>query len=231
MINSGFNIDFEICKYYAPTEYNLDALYNGYFWFSKRERLNDPFDLAGFRNYRTQWLANSGLLTPSFLAMIADMNGKVDFYKEYASCSFTRSPLNRLMWAYYTNNYQGWCLLFQTRNLLKLPTEKLKEVIYVDDKFKPINPGTSLDYKKEPEILLRVKHRDWVHETEERIIIKRNDSDFKRTWASNILSCIIVGHHINEAFKSLLTLYGKDHNVPVYITEQGADFKLAAKQL
>lgn len=231
MITSGLNIDFEICKYYAPTEYNLDALYNGYFWFSKRERLNDPFDLAGFRNYRTQWLANSGLLAPSFLAKIVDENGKIDFYKEYASCSFTRSPLNRLMWAYYTNNYQGWCLVFRTRNILKQPNEQLKEVIYVNDKFKPIDPNVTLDYEKEPEILLRVKHEDWAHESEERIIIKRNNNDFKRAWASNILASIIVGHNMNEAFKSILTSYGKEKHIPVYITEQGIDFNLEAKPL
>ena len=34
-----------IYKYYAPNEYNLDALLNHYFWFSKRECLNDPFEL------------------------------------------------------------------------------------------------------------------------------------------------------------------------------------------
>ena len=38
-----------IYKYYAPNEYNLDALLNHYFWFSKRECLNDPFDVANFK--------------------------------------------------------------------------------------------------------------------------------------------------------------------------------------
>lgn len=36
-----------VYKYFSPNEHNFDALQNGYFWFSKRKYLNDPFDMAG----------------------------------------------------------------------------------------------------------------------------------------------------------------------------------------
>ena len=39
-----------ICKYYSPSDNNLDSLRNKYFWFSKREFLNDPFDLGFSKN-------------------------------------------------------------------------------------------------------------------------------------------------------------------------------------
>lgn len=35
-----------IYKYYAPTNYNMDALKKQYFWFSKAKYLNDPYDVC-----------------------------------------------------------------------------------------------------------------------------------------------------------------------------------------
>lgn len=209
----------EICKYYAPTEYNLDALYNEYFWFSKRENLNDPFDLAGFAIKKRDNI--------EFLDYYRDKFGLANFdiFKEYALCSFTKSYRNRLMWAYYSCNYTGWCLTFRTSNILMNDNANLQTVIYIDDN------SMSKDIIRNQEDLLLIKHYDWKHEQEERILIKRQDNNFKRRWAKGILGSIIIGHNINESYRSLIKTYCENNNVSLYTTKIGYDFNILIEQI
>lgn len=234
MLIDSFIGVYAICKYYSPTKYNIDALLNKYFWFSERENLNDPFDLAGFSNSVMQWLlcsVVSGNPTLGYMLTELPSSSKLDFFKEYASCSFSRSPFNRLMWAYYTNNYQGWCLVFRTREVLKGSNEELREVIYVDDTLVPIDNNITIDFQKDPEVLLRIKHKDWQHEQEERIIIKRINNNFKREWADDILMAVIVGHNINEGNLTMISKYCYDNNIDLFQTKQSMSFDLDIYQL
>lgn len=234
MLIDSFCEEYAICKYYSPTEYNIDALLNKYFWFSKRENLNDPFDLAGFSNSTMQWLlcsVASGNPTLGYMLTELPSSSQLDFFKEYASCSFSRSPLNRLMWAYYTNNYQGWCLVFNKCEILKNSNEELRNIIYVDDNLIPINNNITIDFQKEPEVLLRIKHKDWQHEQEERLIINIIDNNFKREWANNILQAIIVGHNIKDTYLSKISKYCYDNNIDLFQTKLSMSFDLDTYRL
>ena len=112
-------IEYEnlIYKYYAPNEYNLDALLNHYFWFSKRECLNDPFDIGNFEKGKQSQSLHNKLFLKFILDLGISETGAQSLIPEYAICSFSRNELNKQMWAYYAKDYSGWCLAFKRGKL------------------------------------------------------------------------------------------------------------------
>ena len=181
-----------IYKYYAPTEYNLDALINEYFWFSKRAYLNDPFDM------------NLQILNifPKFKELLESHGYDLDKYNkivgDFAICCFTKDLDNQHFWSLYAGNFQGWCLEFEKDNLVDprdgVPN-KLHDVIYLnevpnlDNKYQHLEieknedgssrsetiAGLLYNEKKQEELftyLLRIKDRDiWSAEEECRLIL------------------------------------------------------------
>ena len=181
-----------IYKYYAPTEYNLDALINEYFWFSKRAYLNDPFDM------------NLQILNifPKFKELLESHGYDLDKYNkivgDFAICCFTKDLDNQHFWSLYAGNFQGWCLEFEQDNLVDprdgVPN-KLHDVIYLnevpnlDNKYQHLEieknedgssrsetiAGLLYNEKKQEELftyLLRIKNRDiWSAEEECRLIL------------------------------------------------------------
>jgi hypothetical protein len=234
---SGPNL---IYKYYAPTEYSLDALINQYFWFSKREYLNDPYDLGNFRKGRlTLVLFNS--LIRSFLQGI-DMSEEniKKLIPEYASCSFTRDELNKQMWAYYAKDYSGWCLAFRKGKLMTRNESPLLPVNYVDNNLhitsgdsstSPNSYGSDIVESVLRKILC-TKHESWKHEEEERIItrMKSSSNGAQRKWGTYQLDHITLGHKINPAYRNILMTLAKQLNVDVYeISVHGnSDFTLTS---
>lgn len=182
-----------VFKYYAPTEYNLDALIRGYFWFSKREFLNDPYDL------------NARILEafPEFKNLLEEYGYNVDRYYQtlnnFALCSFTQSNNNQHFWSLYTDTFQGWCLEFDEDNLVDTASvgvpNVLYDVLYIDEYPDLNNPHTDItirqfdngDFVQTPIItlltsehereklfayLLRVKQKEtWEIEKEKRLIL------------------------------------------------------------
>lgn len=230
-----------IYKYYAPTEYSLDALINQYFWFSKREYLNDPYDLGNFKKGRlTLVLFNS--LIRSFLQGIDEEDIK-KLIPEYASCSFTRDELNKQMWAYYAKDYSGWCLAFRKGKLMTRNESPLLPVNYVDNNLQITSGYSSTSpnpYGSDPvESTLRkilcTKHESWIHEEEERIIIKMKNSvnGAQRKWGTYQLDHITLGHKINPAYRNILMTLARQLNVDVYeISVNGtSDFTLTSNLL
>lgn len=94
--------NIRLYKYYAPTDYNFDALENGYWFFNKFGHANDPFDCD-----------------INLLNLIENKWGlKADDIKEYsinnfAICSFSNDPLNKHLWALYSESYKGFAVEFQ----------------------------------------------------------------------------------------------------------------------
>ena len=224
-----------IYKYYAPTEYSLDALINKYFWFSKREFLNDPYDLGNFKKGRF----TIALFNTFIQSLMQHLNISEEQIKkllpEYASCSFTRDEFNKQMWAYYAKDYSGWCLAFRRGNLKTRNDSPLYPVTYVNGQIQSVNVSAN-DYGSDLESTLRkilcTKHESWKHEEEERIITKMKSAGngAQRKWGTYQLDHITLGNKINPAYRSILMTLAKQLNVNVYeISVNGtSDFTLTS---
>lgn len=95
-------------KYYPCEIYNLDALANGYLWFSNPKILNDPFDcnFEGFRNSK------------AFAIYSKDQQQQMyELFEKFGICSFTQDPCNQHFWSLYAANYSGFCLVFDKNEL------------------------------------------------------------------------------------------------------------------
>jgi len=117
-------------KYYPCEIYNLDALANGYLWFSNPKILNDPFDcnFGGFRNSK------------AFAVYSKDQQQQMyELFEKFGICSFTQDPCNQHFWSLYANNYSGFCLVFDenelNRKLISLGI-MLEKVKYLPESFK-----------------------------------------------------------------------------------------------
>lgn len=182
-----------VFKYYAPQEYNIDALIHQYFWFSKREYLNDPYDM------------NAQIIDayPEFKDILKKYGYDLDkYYKtlnDFGICCFTQNNDSQYFWSHYADTFRGWCLEFDADNLVNsaeigVPSV-LYDVLYIDEYPDLEDPDTNLTIKqfdngdfmqkpirsllqdeKEREklfaYLLRVKQKEiWEVEKEKRLML------------------------------------------------------------
>ncbi len=119
-----------VFKFYAPNENNIDALVHEYFWFSKSEFLNDPYD------FNAKVLDSFPKLKVKLEQKRYDIDGYSSIVKRFALCSFTQSNCNKHFWSFYADSFRGWCLEFDSKNLVDLVSSgvssKLYDVEYVD---------------------------------------------------------------------------------------------------
>ena len=112
-----------VYKYYSPTDYNFDALENHYFFFSKAEKLNDPFDVSSK-------LIN---VSPCFKEYIEkSLKGNINFSNKYGTCSFSKNGCNKPMWASYADNYSGFVVEYDEERFVELTKELMTPIPYFD---------------------------------------------------------------------------------------------------
>ena len=228
-----------IYKYYAPNEYNLDALLKHYFWFSKRKCLNDPFDIGNFEKGKQSQSLHNKLFLKFILDLGISETGAQSLIPEYAICSFSRNELNKQMWAYYAKDYSGWCLAFKRGKLNVSSASPLLPVIYVDDSLNPLETIDDTIYGNDPiergiRQLFCKKHQSWLHEEEERIILKTkvNRKGEQRDWDTFELDHITLGNinRINSPYRNRILTIAQAFNVDVYeIDLSQTDFQLTKK--
>ena len=150
-----------VYKYYSPKCYNIDAIINRYFYFSKIGTLNDPFDCS---IYILRMLKIDRLIPNS-----AKLNLERELSK-YGTCSFSRTPNNMVMWAHYADNYKGFVVEFDDHEFeklrttvsatsyipLKIPYFSVQYIESVDDSESSIN--YPLEGKEELQISELAKH-------------------------------------------------------------------------
>ncbi len=97
----------KVYKYYAPNEYNKDALINSYFWFAKRKYQNDPYDCF------SEIVVESKALKCYPYFQQFNKSGYANLLDQFGICCFTENATNRQMWAHYADSFKGWCLEFE----------------------------------------------------------------------------------------------------------------------
>lgn len=174
-------------KFYALTDYNVDAVRSFSFWASDKWQLNDPFDchhgLIDYENAnaRTQKLilTQSQNRAESPKDIIEEYY--LNFFQHFGIISLTQQenekPHNKLMWAHYTSN-RGFCIQFNTTLLLNEKLIGLFPINYVEN-LERVTWGNDVDaIGFEPFLYLtNVKYKDWCYENEWRLIAFKKDSE------------------------------------------------------
>lgn len=182
-----------LCKYKPLSnpkdfDYTIDILQNNRFYLSSIRKLNDVFEcpLTGFQLSvsGSGIYASQGLLHPII----------EDKLEKYRILSLTEDYLNEVMWAHYTSNYNGVCIVVSNNTDFK----DCKRVKYLGNEVDPDLNEENLD-----EIIrnsLFFKNSGWMYEKEYRIIKEDNYGDYFYFNKSSII-CLIIGHNLNiESF-------------------------------
>lgn len=202
----------KIFKYYALTEFNIDALENNYVYLSNPKDFNDPFDCS--RNLITEY--QKELADWQYVESLND-NTKVGI-----TC-FSENGMEPLMWSHYTNSYRGFCIKLKPEFINPVNEEilKLKKVIYSN------NPTPiSIQSKFSKYYQLIVKLENWGYEKEWRLLYENPTNVLNKFYYNeNYIEEISIGYQFfnvrNEAEKTLYEQFfklinGKYRNVPLY---------------
>ncbi len=203
----------ELFKFYSLNFNNIDALYNQYFFLSNPKDFNDPFDcninliediepetLKPLKTVRRNSIGNIGI------------------------SSFSETIDNHLMWAHYTDNYYGFALKFNGKELdaftnhAKLKKWTLTRVIYFE-KLKRIKS----EFKFALHYVLTSKLKHWKYEKEWRIIAELGDLK-KRIlyYDKKSIKALYVGHRLVDENPSAYRIIMNIHNdkfpdIPLYV--------------
>ncbi|GAB3754868.1 DUF2971 domain-containing protein [Spirosoma pomorum] len=198
-------------KYYSLNLYSIDSLLRHYFYLSNPGDFNDPFD------------CNLNLVRG------ITENAKVEFVsrnniKNIGISSLSETIDNHLMWAHYTNNYNGFAIKFKgdkvTVNMNEDRFDKyaLTSVIYPKEPVRIKN-----DYPFAMHYVLSTKFKHWSYEKEWRIITQLKQGDNRELeFVPEALQAIYIGHKIPDnnksAYKLLLEIQEiKFPTIPVYV--------------
>lgn len=160
----------------------FQTLLNRNFWFSRADKLNDPYELKCLYVDRAQLIEKG--YPDKLLEFFEDfINNR---QTQYAVASLSANDFNYLpMWAYYTNNYSGYCVEYDVIRpdaVYKVSYEpariKIASIIanFYNEfcKMKAAKKPTSSEVEFYATLIHQqffMKHESWKHENEFRIVI------------------------------------------------------------
>jgi hypothetical protein len=188
----------KLFKYFPLNLQSIDGLLRSYFYLANPGSFNDPFDCN--------------------INLLEDIEGlntlktvRRNNYKNIGVCSFSENIDSHLMWAHYTNNYNGFVLEFNGRNIdVKLKKNdinrhSLTRVIYPE---KPVKIGKIYSFAYH--YILTTKFKHWSYEKEWRIIAELNSEEREIEYYPELIKAIYIGHKIPDenisAYKMLLEI-------------------------
>lgn len=173
-------------KYMPFNEFTISSLLSRYLWLANPSTFNDPFD------------CNKNLIInhPDNFEQTKD---KKNSHEDIGIISFTEKLNNPLMWAHYTNNYNGIVLEFDASNFHQNNTEqfseyKLRKVIY-PEYIAPLQTG----FQFAEDIMFSSKIKNWEYEEEWRIIGRlKNAENRYLNFNPRSLKNIYIGYNLFE---------------------------------
>lgn len=204
----------KLYKYYKLNLYNIDSLLRHYFFLANPGEFNDPFD------------CNINLLKniPSTDNM---ETVKRNNYRNVGVCCLSENINSKLMWAHYTDNYNGFVIEFNAIgvNIKKEDYNQyaLSRVIYPE---KPIQ--VDIEYPCSHQYLFTTKQKHWEYEQEWRIIAHLNTEIREMQYSPEIVSGIYIGHNIPDKNPGLYSLLMEIQEirfpkVPIYVVYPQSD--------
>ncbi|MFY0482104.1 DUF2971 domain-containing protein [Flavobacterium sp. PLA-1-15] len=178
-------------KYLPFNNNTIASLMQGYFSLTNPADFNDPFDCNK--------------------TMIVDyehpihLKDKVrNYFEDVGICSFSEKQNNPLMWAHYTNNYNGVMLEFQFNDFEGfLYPERFKSLEWRKVIYTNYVNGLHKGFPLSEAILLTSKIKHWEYENEWRIIGKLGDSENRYLpFPRDALKNIYIGHNLFDNHSS-----------------------------
>ena len=208
-------------KYYSITDNDelnnskINCLKNKSVYLSSLEEFNDPFEGMFFKTNEND---------VDFKMIKVFQNS---FKKLFKYTSFTNTNQNNMpMWAYYSNNHNGFCVEYSSINeeikncifpIFYTNERKDGNIIYKNilNLCSRVSKGksvSSIDYDKNMQLLFMsmfVKHKSWQHEKEYRLF--GFDQHF------NIEPCkIYIGNKCNKTYEDKIIKTAKFLNIDIY---------------
>ena len=224
-----------LSKFYSLTDNKrlnnkkLKCLAKDYNWYEYQTNQNDPFDMR------------MGFVDEAYAKKTSTPQENVDMEKDVLNmlvdgivlCSFADSDYRNLpMWAYYANNYQGYCVNYKIND-----KENFSEVIYQNERTRlnellsvfmdifPANPkGGNIKlcqdvFVEAMRIILSLKQRSWRHEKEYRIIYHLNKDANQRISNKKMgleVNDITIGLKCKPEYKERIMQIAKDRKIKCY---------------
>lgn len=151
----------------------LSAIRDSYLYAPLFSQMNDPmeafYETGGPIDAVIEALfPNPGHKLQELYTMLADLVGK------FALVSFSSTPKDLPLWAYYASNFAGMCLEFDTAKLGigGFKNEKLRPVTYASDALPPLTVA-DLTKSNMDALIARItrKRLEWAHEKEWRYVV------------------------------------------------------------
>lgn len=185
--------DYRYFKYRAINKHLIESLVNSHLYFSKPEKLNDPFDCQ--LDLRKSWVravSSATGIAKDWLQSAIDNPPFLDEYKHHMEnvgvCSFSLDldrPLSAsVLWSHYADEHRGVCLLYRFPESSLLDPENMiigaAQVNYEDNTLSnwlEKNNAPMMGLMKFLDGLARIylttKSPAWQYENESRIIRKQ----------------------------------------------------------
>jgi len=151
----------------------LSTLRDNYLYAASFASMNDPMEAFYETGGPSDWLVRTLLSSAGkSLDDIYDMVRAMT--DQFALISFSSTPADLPLWAYYASNFGGMCLEFDTARLDigDLQNEKLRPVTYAEQPLGPIDFAALAPGAAEEGVVARVSRKclEWAHEKEWRYV-------------------------------------------------------------
>lgn len=191
----------------AFAERELDALRGAYVWSPRFGQMNDPMEA---------FYEMGGVADP-MIDHLLKRQGKstADFYDlakrtidNFCLVSFSSSPNDLPMWAYYGGNFAGMCLEFDTADLFvgDFQNERILPVTYAAEPLPPIGLH-EVGAQEAIEARLSRKRVEWQHEKEWRIL---TGAEGAKHYLDDALVRIYLGPRVSDAHADTICAIFKD---------------------
>lgn len=183
----------------------LDALRDAYLWSPRFTEMNDPMEAFYELGGPGDGLID-GLLRPAGRSAAELYAMAREAFDRFCLVSFSSSPDDLPLWAYYGDNFAGLCLEFATDRLFvgDFQGEELFPVTYADS---PLPPLAFHEISGVDAITHRLSRKriEWAHEKEWRIL---TGAGGRRHYIDEALIRIYLGPRIEEAHaKQILEIF------------------------
>ena len=210
----------KLFKYYSLSINNLDALMNNYFYLSNPRDFNDPFDCNVNLVSNIEDLDN---------LQITERNS----YSNLGIVSFSEEIENHLMWAHYTNNYNGFAIEFKGAGIqVQMDNNKIAKISLVKVLYPKHPTRIKHEYPFAQRYVLTTKFKQWEYEKEWRILTTLYTEDRILPYYPEKVKAIYIGHKIPDqntsAYRLLISICKlKFPGTPVFIVKpHPTDLKL-----